>query len=80
MRDFVIRLANGTELPPALDAPALAHLFGVGVDHVYALVRAGDCPVEPLRWGRCLRWPTVPVLKTLGLDHLVVSADALEAA
>jgi predicted DNA-binding transcriptional regulator AlpA len=54
-------------VPPTLTAPQVAELFGVGVDHVYAEVRAGEWPTPCLRIGRAVRFPTVPALEALGL-------------
>lgn len=53
---------------PTLKAPQVADLWGVSVDTLYETVRAGTCPVQPLRIGRTLRWPTRSVLRSLGED------------
>jgi hypothetical protein len=68
MTALVIRTADGHELPPALSAEECAELFGVGVDHWYAINRTGKSPVESVQLGRCLRWPAIRVLEVLGID------------
>lgn len=55
-------------LPPTLAAGEAAELLGVGIDHLYALERAGESPVPALRLGRKLRWPTAPLLRAIGFD------------
>jgi predicted DNA-binding transcriptional regulator AlpA len=55
-------------VPPTLDTATAAEMFGVGKDHLYNLVRSGEAPIEPLRLGRTIRWPTARVLDLLGLD------------
>jgi hypothetical protein len=70
-----MRLDELGALPPTLDTPQAAELLGCGPDHLWALAREGSAPVEPLRLGRKLRWPTAQLLELLGLgDHL---ADTL---
>ncbi len=56
------------DLPAVLTTEQAADLLGVGKDHLWALARAGSAPVQPLRLGRALRWPTAPLLALLGLD------------
>ncbi|HLM96764.1 MAG TPA: hypothetical protein VK283_10645 [Acidimicrobiales bacterium] len=55
------------DLPPTINAKAVAELFGCSTWALYETVKAGSCPVEPLRVGRKLRWPTALVLRALGL-------------
>jgi predicted DNA-binding transcriptional regulator AlpA len=55
------------DLPPTLATGETAELYGVSRDHLWALAREGRAPVEPLRLGRTLRWPTALVLESLGL-------------
>lgn len=62
------RLAWLGDLPPTLSTEEVAGMFGCGVDHLWRLAREGSAPVEPLRLGRKLRWPTAKVLASLGLD------------
>lgn len=56
-------------LPVVLTSDEAAPLLGISVDHLWALAREGCAPVEPLRLGRVLRWPTAPLLTLLGLTH-----------
>lgn len=62
-----MNLADVHHLPPTLSTHQAAELLGVGVDHLWRLAREGTAPVEPLRLGRALRWPTPPLLHLLGL-------------
>lgn len=64
------------ELPPTLTTDELADLLGVSTDHLYKLVREGQAPVEPLRLGRALRWPTAKVVALLGLDDIAIVMPA----
>lgn len=52
---------------PTLKAGEVAPLWRVSTWHVYEMVKTETCPVPPIRVGRSLRWPTVPVLRGLGL-------------
>ncbi len=61
-------LAEIADLPPTLDAKVVADMLGCSIWALYDSVKAGACPVEPLRVGRKLRWPTVLVLRALGLE------------
>lgn len=63
-----MKLGDVVDLPPTLDTHQAAELLGVGVDHLWRLARQRSAPVEPLRLGRALRWPTKPLLERLGLD------------
>lgn len=64
-----MRLADALELPPTLDTPQAAELLGIGADHLWKMAREGTAPVEPLRLGRKLRWPTARLFDLLGIDH-----------
>ena len=55
-------------LPPLLTSEQCAQVFDISVDHLYALRRAGKAPIEPISLGRSLRWPTLPVLRLLGVQ------------
>ncbi len=57
------------DLPAVLTTEQAAALLGVGRDHLWALAREGSAPIEPLRLGRALRWPTAPLLTLLGLTQ-----------
>ena len=56
-----------------LNVEDVAALLDVAVWTVYEHVRAGDLPsgLEPIKVGRCLRWPTRYVLDELGLGRPV---------
>lgn len=54
---------------PTIDASTAASIFGCSVWSLYEQVKRGDCPVEPLRLGRKLRWPTARVLDAVGLHE-----------
>jgi predicted DNA-binding transcriptional regulator AlpA len=56
------------DLPPTLNTEQASQLLGVCRGALWAAARDGDAPVEPIRVGRALRWPTRPILDLLGLD------------
>src|SRR5438874_324294 len=60
---------RGEPMPSVLDAHQTAEVFGVSYWTLLDTVKAGTCPVEPLRLGRRLVWPTAKVLRALGLDE-----------
>lgn len=51
-----------------LSTDEAADLLGCSPDTLYAMVRAGEGLVEPLRLGRVLRWPTAKVCAVLGIE------------
>lgn len=53
---------------PTMAATEVAEVWGCSAWAVYEMVRSQTCPVEPLRLGRKLRWPTARVLASVGLD------------
>ena len=55
----VITLANLDALPPTLRDAEAAEIWGISVDSVGELARAGAAPVEPLTLGRRRVWSTV---------------------
>lgn len=61
-------LASIGELPVSLTTHQAAELLGVGYETLLDAVREGRAPVEPLRVGRRLVWPTARVLAALGLS------------
>lgn len=63
-----MRISEVGGLPPTLNTAEAAEVYGCSVDHLWALVRSGNAPVEPLHLGRKLVWPTAVVLRSLGLD------------
>lgn len=70
-----MRLGDLSSLPPTLSTEQAAEVFGIGVDHLWSLARKGDAPVEPLRLGARLRWPTFLVLRSVGLEVDPSEAD-----
>lgn len=64
-----MRADDLTQLAPTLSTEEAAEIFGVGVDHLWHLARSGTAPVEPLRLGRKLRWPTRLVLAAVGIEE-----------
>jgi predicted DNA-binding transcriptional regulator AlpA len=70
-----------SELPnpatrPTLTTAEVAELWRTTRDHVWRMAREGTAPVTPLRLGsRQLRWPTRPVLQSLGLDGEELAED-----
>jgi len=67
--------AVAAELPPTLDATEVARLWTVGKWAVYDGAAAGTLPVAPIRIGRALRWPTVAVLRSVGMDPAQLTRD-----
>jgi hypothetical protein len=62
-----IRLGDVEALPLTLSSRQAADALGVSYDHFLDNVRAGRIPIEPLRLGQHLRWPTAGVLRVLGI-------------
>src|SRR4051794_17380651 len=60
--------SEAADLPPTLTAAQVAGLWGVARWSIYVNAEQGTLPVAPLRVGRSLRWPTVPVLRSVGID------------
>ena len=75
-----MRLADVGDLPPTLSTEEAAAVWHVSVDHLWHLARQGTAPIEPLRLGRALRWPTVAVLRSVGLDPSSTSPLADKAS
>jgi hypothetical protein len=50
---------------PTIGVEELADLYGCSTWQVYQ--HQNEFPVAPIRVGRLLRWPTLPVLQSLGL-------------
>jgi predicted DNA-binding transcriptional regulator AlpA len=51
---------------PTLRAEEVAAVWDLNVWTVYE--HQAELPVQPIRVGRCLRWPTKSVLATVALD------------
>jgi len=54
--------------PPTLSTEEAAGLLGVTPYVLYKQVKAGTAPIEPIRLGRLLKWPTKNLLDLLGLS------------
>ena len=54
--------------PETLNASELAERLGCSEWLVYSMVRAGTCPVTPIRLGRRLVWPKAAVDRLLAGD------------
>lgn len=57
-----------SEIPAVMTTAEAAELLRVRPDLLWKLAREGRAPVEPLRLGRSLRWPTARLLAALGED------------
>ena len=64
-----LTLADCQHLPPTLDGHQTAEILGCSYWMLLELVKAGRAPVEPLRLGRRLRWPTIAVLAVVGIQQ-----------
>lgn len=73
-----MKLSEVDDLPPTLDGHQAAELLGCSYWHLLELVKRGEAPVEPLRLGRSLRWPTAAVLRALGIDWAPAPRDETE--
>lgn len=58
--------ALASTLPRVLRTEQAAELLDISPDTLWRLAREGTAPVEPLRLGRALRWPTRRILELLG--------------
>lgn len=67
------------ELPstPTINVAQTAALFGVSKWALYKGAKEGTLPVQPLKVGSQLRWPTGLVLSALGLDREPGAAPAV---
>jgi len=64
-------------LPPTLNAEEVAQVWGISAWFVYQGHKAGSLPVAPLHLGRLLRWSSIAVYASVGLD---VAAAVTSAA
>jgi hypothetical protein len=64
----VITLADVVSLPPILKDAEAADIWGVSIWTLGEQARQHKAPVEPLWLGRCRRWPTVLVLRSIGIE------------
>lgn len=56
------------DLAPTLSTDEAAELLGTTADTLRDLLHRGEVPLQPIRLGRVLRWPTAELLRVLGLD------------
>ena len=66
------------DLPPTLDTAQASRLLGVSKDLLWRLAREGTAPVEPLRLGSTLRWPTARLAAVLGVDPRTATERSTE--
>jgi hypothetical protein len=69
-----IRLADGTEFGLTMKAEEVARIWDLSLWEIYAASKRHDLPVEAIKVGsRILRWPTLPVLRSVGIETTVES-------
>lgn len=73
-RPPTVRLAGQT-YPLTLSSAQAARFLGTTAEQLQAQRGTGRLPVEPLRLGRRLRWPTLEVARAVGLDAELVQPD-----
>ena len=56
------------QLPPTLTDAQAAKVLGCSAWTLGQLAREGRAPVKPLDLGRLRRWPTIPILRLVGID------------
>ncbi len=76
----MITLSDVGGLPPTIDGRLAADVLGCSYWSLLEQVKAGTCPVEPLRLGARLRWSTVAILRAVGIDPLHDEGAAPTAA
>lgn len=63
-----------------LTTDELADLLRACSKTIYTQLAAGDFPLEPIRLGRKILWPTAAVERLLGLEAGALSNDQPEAS
>jgi hypothetical protein len=63
-----VRIADLSSLAPTMSTAEAAEVFGVHVNHLWKLAREGRAPITPLKLGHALRWPTLAVLRCVGVE------------
>ena len=76
----LIKTASGDSFPATLNGHGVAEIWNCSYWTVLEMVKAGTCPVEPIRIGRCLRWPTVAVLRHVGIEPLGMASSSATCA
>lgn len=61
-------LGDVASLPPTLNDAQAAEVWGISADSLGEQARNKCAPVEPLYLGRSRRWPTVLVLRSIGIE------------
>lgn len=74
----MITAADFAALPVTLNTGQAAEMLGVSRDHLWKLAREGRAPIEPLRLGATLRWPTALLADLLGLGSGARDSAGLE--
>lgn len=64
----MLTIGDLDRLPPTINVQQTAGIWGCSTWALYEQAKAGTCPVAPLRLGRCLRWPTALVLRSIGIE------------
>lgn len=64
---------------PTLSTEEAAAVFGISPKLLYRLVQEGTAPIEPLRLGRRILWPTAKVLAALGIEPPASSSKVVQA-
>lgn len=60
-------MVGGVPLPVLMTTEQASGLLDCSTDVLYDGARNGTAPVEPLRLGTRLRWPTMKLLEVLGI-------------
>jgi hypothetical protein len=72
----VTTLADVASLPPTLRDAEAADIWGISADSLGEQARNNSAPVPPLYLGRSRRWPTVAVLRSVGIEWSPQAAPA----
>jgi excisionase family DNA binding protein len=67
-------------LPAVLNVEQAAEVLDLSRTAAYELIRSGAWPTPVFRLGRLIRIPTAPVLKLLGIETEVASAQPENAS
>jgi hypothetical protein len=74
----LIDAVNSGELPPVLPAATAFEIYGIGVNRGYESAKSGDLPFPVHRYGRVYKVPTAGLLRALGIDDEILSADEIK--
>lgn len=70
----VVICVAGVDYPPTLSTPEVAEFWSCSSELLQRQVGTGLLPVEPLRLGNRLRWPTLAVAQAVGLPTEVLTS------